>query len=72
MCPILTPTTTLLPGMANVTQEEFEDLAMEQLTELWSDYGIFTEIWLDGGYSDSFKNGVESLLQEKRPDAVTF
>ena len=32
-----------LPGMArNVTQAEFERIAMEQLTELWTSYGNFS------------------------------
>jgi alpha-L-fucosidase len=29
----------LLPGMANVTQEQFEDIHVAALTELWSRYG---------------------------------
>ena len=43
------PPSTLLPGQANITQSEFEDLAVALMTELWSDFGALFEIWLDGG-----------------------
>lgn len=43
------PPSTLLPGQANVTQAQFEDLALAQVEELWTQFGDLTEIWLDGG-----------------------
>jgi hypothetical protein len=33
----------LLPGMANVTQQQYEELIISQLTELWTQYGNLTE-----------------------------
>jgi alpha-L-fucosidase len=33
----------LLPGMANVTQQQYEALVVSQLTELWTQYGELTE-----------------------------
>jgi alpha-L-fucosidase len=43
------PPSTLLPGQASVTQAEFEALSLSLVSELWTDYGPLTEIWLDGG-----------------------
>lgn len=43
------PKSTALPGQAPVSQEEFEALALAQVSELWRNYGDLTEIWLDGG-----------------------
>ena len=39
-----------LPGMVCITQAEFEDIAVQQVAELWTKYGNLTEIWFDGGY----------------------
>jgi hypothetical protein len=36
---------TLLPGQINVTQEQFEDISVAAVTELWSKYGDLAEIW---------------------------
>ena len=43
------PPATLLPGQANVTQAEYEDLSIALMTELWTQFGPLQEIWLDGG-----------------------
>ena len=32
-----------------VTQEEYNQIVTQQLTELWSNYGELFEIWFDGG-----------------------
>ena len=50
------PTSTLLPGQMNVTQEQFEDVSVAAVTELWSSYGPLAEIWFDGGISDRIKS----------------
>jgi hypothetical protein len=34
-----------LPGMYEVTQEQFEAICLAQVTELWSQYGNLSEIW---------------------------
>ena len=36
---------SLLPGQVKVTQQQFEAIALAQLTELWSTFGSLTEIW---------------------------
>ena len=41
----------LLPKQVRVTQEQFEEIALAQVTELWSRFGNLTEIWFDGGYT---------------------
>ena len=33
-----------LPGMANVTQQQFENIALTHLRELWTGYGNLTEM----------------------------
>ena len=43
------PPSTLQPGQANVTQAQYEDLALAQVKELWTEFGSLSEIWLDGG-----------------------
>ena len=43
------PAARLLPGQMNVTQEQFEDISVAAVTELWSRYGSLAEIWFDGG-----------------------
>ena len=43
------PPSTLLPGQANITQAQYGDLILAQVTELWTENGNLTEIWLDGG-----------------------
>jgi alpha-L-fucosidase len=34
-----------LPGQQLVSQAEFEAIALEQVTELWTEFGNLTEIW---------------------------
>jgi hypothetical protein len=40
----------LLPGQGNVSQAEYEKLALDQLAELWGGYGSLSETWFDGAY----------------------
>ena len=56
------PPSTLLPGQANVTQQQYEDISISLMTELWSKFGTMEEIWLDGGCG-SICNRVNNLLQ---------
>ena len=62
----------ILPGQQNVTQEEFESIATQHLTELWSQYGNFTEIWFDGGYTQDMKDDLTKLLVRLQPNAAGF
>lgn len=61
-----------LPGQVPVTQAEFEAIAEEQVTELWTKYGNLTEIWFDGGYTSDMKSRLLALLARTQPKAVGF
>ncbi len=43
------PASTLLPGQISVTQQQYEDLSISLMTELWTKFGAMQEIWQDGG-----------------------
>eukprot|EP00054_Salpingoeca_dolichothecata_P022575 m.148285 g.148285 ORF g.148285 m.148285 type:complete len:456 (+) comp24385_c1_seq5:15-1382(+) len=62
----------LLPGQGNVTDDQFNDIVVAQLTELWSSYGSLGEIWFDHGYGAGIQTRVEALLQKYQPNAVGF
>eukprot|EP00039_Didymoeca_costata_P024254 m.9779 g.9779 ORF g.9779 m.9779 type:complete len:461 (-) comp4131_c0_seq1:25-1407(-) len=63
---------TLIKGQINVTQEQFEDISVAAITELWSQFGNLTEIWFDGGISDRIKDRVKALLMKYQPTAVSM
>jgi hypothetical protein len=46
------PPSTLLPGQANVTQAEYEVIALAHMTEIWNNFGNLTEVWLGKPASD--------------------
>jgi hypothetical protein len=62
----------LLPGQINVTQQQFEDISVAAVTELWSKFGNLNEIWFDGGISSRIRDRIVGLLTKLQPDAVTF
>jgi alpha-L-fucosidase len=55
-------------------QKRYNEIVMQQLTELWTDYGPVFEIWFDGGALPPEQGGpdVASLLQRLQPEAVVF
>lgn len=65
------PTTSLLPGQQNVTQSEFEDIAIAQLTELFTNYGDLTEFWFDGGIGNVVDR-VKDLMAKYQPNTAVF
>jgi alpha-L-fucosidase len=61
------------PG-SPVTQEEYNRIVEQQLTELWSNYGKLFEIWFDGGVLTKQEGGTDvvSLVKNLQPDAIAF
>ncbi|OAQ58196.1 glycoside hydrolase family 29 protein [Pochonia chlamydosporia 170] len=60
------------PGQVSVDRQAYDQLAIDQMTELWTKYGKFTEIWFDGSYLDSQIGGIKSLLEAHQSQAVGF
>lgn len=56
------------------TQEAYNNIVVQQLTELWSNYGKLFEIWFDGGVLPEKEGGPDlaPLLKQLQPDAVVF
>eukprot|EP00038_Savillea_parva_P024194 m.43322 g.43322 ORF g.43322 m.43322 type:complete len:467 (+) comp6390_c0_seq1:26-1426(+) len=62
----------LLPGQVNVTQEQFEDISVAAVEELWSQYGNLSEVWFDGGISQRISSRIVALLNKYQPNAITM
>lgn len=66
------------PGLVQkgspVTQEEYNNIVTQQLTELWSNYGPLFEIWFDGGVLAKERGGAEvlPLVERLQPQAIAF
>ena len=54
-----------------MTQEQFEDISVAAVTELWSRFGTLAEIWFDGGISATIHDRIVHLLATLQPQAVT-
>jgi hypothetical protein len=57
--------TTLLPGQHNFSDAQYADIVKQQVTELWTEYGNLTEIWVDSGLGAS-----ADLMVKLQPQAV--
>lgn len=56
------PPSNLKPGMLNLTQQQYTDVALAMQVEVWSKYsGLLDEIWFDGG--DDMPGVNEALAQ---------
>jgi len=57
-----------------VDQKTYNQIVIQQLTELWTNYGKLFEIWFDGGVIPVREGGpdVDALLKKLQPDAVVF
>ncbi|OBT73548.1 hypothetical protein VF21_07195 [Pseudogymnoascus sp. 05NY08] len=59
-------------GQVGISDKTYGHVVFDQLTELWTQYGNLTEIWLDGGYGSTQMSDIESLLEAHQPQAVVF
>jgi alpha-L-fucosidase len=66
------PPSTLLPGQANVTQAQYEEIALAQMRELWTQFGNLTEVWMDGGCGDMCDKAAALLAETPAINAVVF
>lgn len=64
----------VVQGGGPVSQEEYNKIVTQQLTELWSNYGELFEIWFDGGVLSKEQGGADvlSLVQKLQPNAIAF
>ena len=66
------------PGLVQpgspITQKQYSDIIMRQLTELWGNYGPLFEVWFDGGILSPAQGGadVRSLIKKLQPEAIAF
>ena len=66
------------PGLVQpgspITQEQYSDIIVRQLTELWGNYGPLFEVWFDGGILSPAQGGADvgSLIKKLQPEAIAF
>lgn len=55
-------------------QKRYNEIVVEQLTELWTNYGELFEIWFDGGVMSPEEGGpdITPLLRRLQPQAIAF
>lgn len=62
--------------LSAIDQAEYNKIVLKQLTELWTQYGAWFEIWFDGGVMTDEKGGIASqvsnLINEHQPQAILF
>ena len=55
-------------GQKNYTDDQYGAIAEAQVTELWTQYGNLTEVWVDSAYPKTFDAG--ALMDKLQPQAV--
>ena len=67
-------TSQLLPGQIqhDITQTQYETMALGHLRELWTRYGPLMEHWFDGGYTPTIQAKLRDLIAELQPDMMVW
>jgi alpha-L-fucosidase len=52
--------------------DQFNQVVLAQVEELWSWYGQLGEIWFDGGYAPDIKTNLSELINKLQPNAAVF
>eukprot|EP01112_Ceratiomyxa_fruticulosa_P009025 TRINITY_DN2347_c0_g1_i9.p1 TRINITY_DN2347_c0_g1~~TRINITY_DN2347_c0_g1_i9.p1 ORF type:complete len:394 (-),score=56.19 TRINITY_DN2347_c0_g1_i9:565-1746(-) len=61
--------TSYVAGQQNVSMQLYANIVLEQLTELWTNYGELTEIWFDGGETIPV---MDNYINKYQPKAIVF
>eukprot|EP01113_Clastostelium_recurvatum_P027043 TRINITY_DN3254_c0_g1_i10.p1 TRINITY_DN3254_c0_g1~~TRINITY_DN3254_c0_g1_i10.p1 ORF type:complete len:463 (+),score=64.52 TRINITY_DN3254_c0_g1_i10:123-1511(+) len=61
--------TSLVAGQIYTELPAYDQIVLQQLNELWTEYGDLAEIWFDGGTNVT---GVAALLDRLQPNAISF
>ena len=60
------------PGQIAVTLEQYDDIVLQHLEELWGNYGDLEELWFDGGSMPTLSAKLPALIARLQPHAVGF
>lgn len=64
---------TLRPPQRRVTQEQFDEIMLAQLAELWGAYrGELYELWFDGGHNAALTGNISAIVGRLQPQAMAF
>lgn len=63
----------ITPGrQISVSQQQYEEIIIAHLTELYTAFGPLTEVWFDGGYQPDLKSNLTALFARLQPNVVAF
>ena len=57
---------TGIPGQAVLTEDEYFQVLLANLRQLWTDYGPLAEVWFDGAYYKDLSSTLEFFRQVVR------
>ena len=55
---------------SQLTLAEYQDITLQQLKELWTNYGQIGEIWFDGGIPEAFATNILALFKKLQPSKI--